>query len=357
MEKKNIPINKGNYYMETEERIALFEKYRGEGWEEGYRAYRDAWERNAKEQIVSEYPLLVDLEISTVCNLHCPMCYTISPMFKERVHPTLMDEHLFQKVIDEIAGKVPAIRMSLRGEPTLHPHMLEMLKYAKQKGIPEVSFLTNGSRLTPEYFEELLMAGVDWITISIDGCGEMYESIRRPLKFEETFEKVKKIKEIKEKHNVHRPVIKIQSIWAAISENPVEFYNLFAPYVDSVAFNPMADNHQNDVDIEYVEDFSCPQFYQRIVVAVDGSVLGCANDEDSEYIIGNACKQSIYELWHGEKMQRLRDMHKEKAGYMGEHICRKCYLPRKMEIETVVDINGRKVIVEAYTKRSQIIGE
>lgn len=357
MGQKNIPINKGNYYMESDERLTLFEQYRGEGWEQEYKAYREAWEKNAKEQIVSNYPLLVDLELSTVCNLHCPMCYTVSSMFKEHVKPTLMEKQLFCKVIDEIAGNVPAIRMSLRGESTLHPDMVELARYAKEKGIKEVSFLTNCSRMTPEYFEELLVAGVDWITVSVDGLGAMYESIRRPLKFEETLEKIKSMKRIKEEYHVHRPVIKIQSIWPAIRDNAEEFYNTFAPYADVVAFNPMSDDQQNDMDIEYIEDFSCPQLYQRIIVAADGSVLVCSNDEENELVIGNAREQSIYELWHGEHMQRMRELHKENNGYMKEHICRKCYLPRRMQLETVVTINDRKVVVESYTNRSQIIGE
>lgn len=343
--------------MESDKRIALFEQYRGEGWEQEYKAYRDAWERNAKEQIVSDYPLLVDLELSTVCNLNCPMCYTISPMFKEHVVPTLMEKRLFIKVIDEIAGRVPAIRMSLRGESTLHPDMVELARYAKEKGIKEVSFLTNGSRMTPEYFERLLLAGVDWITVSVDGLGKIYESIRKPLKFEDTLNKVKLMKQIKERYNVHRPVIKVQSIWPAIRDNAEEFYNTFAPYVDAVAFNPMSDDQQNDNDIEYVEDFSCPQLYQRIIVAADGGVLVCANDEESEWVIGNVNENSIHELWNGEQMQRMRELHKEKDGYRREHICSKCYLPRRMQQEAVIEVNGRKVVVESYTKRSQVIGE
>lgn len=357
MKHNNVPINKGNYYMESDERIAIFEQYRGEGWEQEYKAYRDAWEQNAKEQIVSDYPLLVDLELSTVCNLHCPMCYTVSPMFKEHVIPTLMEKRLFCKVIDEIAGKVPAIRMSLRGEPTLHPDMVELVKYAKAKGIKEVSFLTNCSRMTPEYFEQLLLAGVDWITVSVDGLGDMYENIRKPLKFEETLEKIKSMKQIKEKYQVHRPVIKIQSIWPAIRDNAEEFYNTFVPYVDAVAFNPMSDDQQNDTEIEYVDSFSCPQLYQRIIVAADGSVLVCSNDEENEMVIGDANEKTIYELWHGEQMQRMRELHKEENGYRKEHICSKCYLPRRMQQEVIVEVNGRKVIVESYTKRSQVIGE
>lgn len=69
--------------METPERLALFEKYRALGWEEEYQAYRKNWVEYARNQYVSEYPLLVDIELSTVCNLHCLMCYTITEEFKK----------------------------------------------------------------------------------------------------------------------------------------------------------------------------------------------------------------------------------------------------------------------------------
>ena len=153
--------------MDTEEREALFEQYRGEGWEDEYKKYRKNWVELAQTQKVSEYPQLVDLELSSVCNLKCPMCYTISPEFREKVNTKLMDFELFKKVIDEIGGKVPALRLSLRGEATLHKQFNECIAYAKQSGIKEVSTLTHGGKLTPEFFKKMVDTGIDWITISI----------------------------------------------------------------------------------------------------------------------------------------------------------------------------------------------
>lgn len=190
---KNIPINKGNYNMDTEERINQFEINRSLGWKEKYQEYRENWIKYPKMQYVSEYPLLVDVELSSLCNLKCPMCYTITDEFKSKVCTQLMEYKLFQKIIDEIAGKVPAVRLSLRGEATLHPDFISCIKYCKGKGIGEVSFLTNASKLTKDYFAEIAEAGADWITISIDGIGEEYEKIRTPLKFEDTLQKIKDI--------------------------------------------------------------------------------------------------------------------------------------------------------------------
>lgn len=139
---KNVPINKGNYDMDTQERVDQFEINRSLGWEEKYREYRENWIKYPKEQYVAEYPLLVDIELSSLCNLKCPMCYTITDEFKSKVCTQLMKFNLFQKIVDEIAGKVPAVRLSLRGEATLHPDFISCIKYCKENGIGEVSFLT-----------------------------------------------------------------------------------------------------------------------------------------------------------------------------------------------------------------------
>lgn len=334
--------------METPERENVFELYRGEGWEEEYKDYRNKWSYYATNQIVSEYPLLVDIELSTVCNLKCPMCYTISDEFKSKVQSTLMDYELFVRIIDEIAGKVPAIRLSLRGESTLHPKFVDCIRYAKQKGIREVSTLTNGSKLDEDYFTEMLKAGIDWITVSVDGIGDTYESIRKPLKFNDTLNKFKMMKRVKEKYGAHRPVIKVQSIWPAIRNNPEEFYNTIAPYVDLIAFNPMIDFTETNKDIVYVEDFSCPQLYQRLVIGADGLAMMCANDEDGEFIVGDANKETIYEMWHGKHVTDVREMHKKNKGFKCHSVCAKCYLPRAMEETEFAKVNGRAFSIKNY---------
>ena len=75
----------------------------------------------------------------------------------------------------------------------MNPQIIDMIKYAKQKGIKEVSTLTHGGFLDVEKFEELVDIGLDWLTISFDGVDETYEQIRAPLKFEEMVKKIQNI--------------------------------------------------------------------------------------------------------------------------------------------------------------------
>jgi len=356
MNDRYVPINKGNYSMDTPEREVRFEQYKSEGWETEYAEYRRNWAEYPQKQFVSEYPLLVDIELSSLCNLTCPMCYTITDQFKRQVNATRIDWELYKRIIDEIGGKVPAIRLSLRGEATLHTKFIDAIRYAKEKGIKEVSTLTHGGKLTLPYFEKAVKAGIDWITISIDGIGATYESIRGPLKFNDLLEKIKAIKRYKDKHGLHRPVIKVQGIWPAIRENPRVYYDTFAPYVDLVAFNPLIDYLGNDTHVEYLQNFACPQQYQRLVIGADGLVMKCSNDEENREVIGDINNESVHAVWHGEKMNRVRALHKQPRGFMQSPVCRKCYLPRKTEDE-VGSVDQRTFVVKNYVHRIQVVGK
>ena len=191
---KYIPINKGHFELDTLKRHDEFQIKMSFGWEEEYKEYRRLWEELPKRREIRDYPLLVDLELSSICNLKCPMCPTISEEYKSKVDVGFLDFDLLKKIVDEIAGKVFAVRLSLVGESTLHKNFIDSIQYAKDKGIKEVSFLTNGSKLDLDYFKKIVDAGADWITISIDGIDEEYEKIRRPLKFRDTLAKLQAIK-------------------------------------------------------------------------------------------------------------------------------------------------------------------
>ena len=357
MNTRHVPINKGNYSMDTAEREALFEQCRGDGWEQEYAEYRRKWSEYPQRQQISEYPLLVDIELSSVCNLTCPMCYTITDEFKRQVNVTRMSWDLYKKIIDEIGGKVPAIRLSLRGEATLHTKFIEAIKYAKDHSIKEVSMLTHGGKLTLPYFQKMVKAGIDWITISVDGLGETYERVRKPLKFNELLGKLKAIKQYKDENKLKRPVIKVQGIWPAVAESGADaYYNTFAPCTDLVAFNPLIDYLSNDTHIEYLEEFTCPQQYQRLVIGADGLVMKCSNDEENREVIGDINQEAVHQVWHGEKMQSVRDMHLQFRGFMESAVCRKCYLPRKTADEEA-QVNERTFVVRNYVHRIQLIGK
>ena len=85
--------------------------------------------------------------------------------------------------------------------------------------------------------------------------------------------------------------------------------------------------------------------------------MKCSNDEENREVIGDVNKQTIHEVWHGERMQKEREMQKRSKGFMESAVCRKCYLPRKTDENEVVSLNGEKMIINNYINRKQNVGE
>lgn len=352
-----IPINKGQFTLETPEREADFERNRGFGCEGAYAENRRLWNDLAKQQTVSHYPLHVDLELASICNLRCPMCYTITEDFRKQVNAKLMDYGLFTRLVDECAGGgVYSIRLSLRGESFLHPDVVKCVQYAKEKGIQEVSSLTNGVQMDEDMFTALMDAGLDWLTISIDGTGKIYEEIRRPSKFDRMVEKLTNFKSIKAQAGSVKPVVKVQSILPAIEDDPEGFYNIFGPISDMVSSNPLIDFMEDTKDLPKISDFSCPQIYQRLVIGADGLCMMCSNDETGEHVVGDANIQSIYDVWHGPKMAEARKLHKDHKACAVLEPCAKCYLPLKT-FESEVGIGERSVTADKYVSGKQAVAD
>jgi len=356
---QTVQLNKGHFTLDTAERIKKFGENLAWGWEKEYAEYRKLWIELPRKKEVRDYPLLVDLELVSVCNLQCPMCPTITEAFQQRARKAkkgLMEYDLFKKVIDEIQGKVYAIRLSFVGESTLHKNLIDCIKYAKDRGIGEISFLTNGSKLELSYFEKLVQAGIDWITISIDGTGETYNKIRKPITFDQILKRLKNIDQYKKERGLKKPVIKIQGIWPAIREDPSKYYNTLAPYVDLIAYNPLIDYLRKDHEIVYEDNFTCPQYYQRLVIGSDGNAIMCSNDEIGKILIGDAYSSSVHDIWHSKKLNQLRNLHKKENGFLELQPCQQCYYPRKTEINETAMVNSRLIHIENYLNRSQSVG-
>ena len=211
--------------------------------------------------------------------------------------------------------------------------------------------------LSAEYFEKIMRAGASWITLSVDGLDGTYEKIRKPLKFLSTLEKIAEIKTIKERASFHKPVIKVQSVWPAIRENPEKYYNNVFPPHRSHSLQSTHRLPGKDEQIVYEEDFSCPQLYQRLVVGADGLVMMCSNDEENTVVVGDANHQRVCEIWRGRELNSVKGNPQEGNGFMQIPVCKKCYLPRKTENSERAVVNGREIIVRNYINRQQRVGE
>jgi hypothetical protein len=205
--------------------------------------------------------------------------------------------------------------------------------------------------MTPAFFEKVLLAGLDWLTVSFDGLYGEYERNRRPLKFEESYEKLCEMRDIKAYYNIPKPAIKIQAVWPCIEKDPSAFYNKLSPVCDEVAFNPLMDYSGID-DYEEDPNFACPQIYQRLVIQSNGRACFCAFDEFSTGIeIGSANDRSVYEIWNGEPLAEVRRLHREE-GWKAIELCRHCPITKAVK-DDIFTVNGREIAVKNYCEREK----
>ena len=72
-----------------------------------------------------------------------------------------------------------------------------------------------------------------------------------------------------------------------------------------------------------MKEFFCQQPWQRVQIRSNGEVCPCCAFFSTELSLGNIKDKSIYELWNGEQMRNLRNIHKE-GRYAENPWCKKC---------------------------------
>ncbi len=109
----------------------------------------------------------INLEMAGGCNLKCPMCPQSTGREKEFLKRLPLEE--FRKIIDQaIPVGLKYVTLSGSGEPLLHTGLEEAIRYLTERGITSLIY-TNGTRLTPERFEQLCQAGLSVCKVSCQG--------------------------------------------------------------------------------------------------------------------------------------------------------------------------------------------
>jgi organic radical activating enzyme len=119
---------------------------------------------------------IFQIELTNYCNLSCPYC----PLPNSDRAKGYMNERTYLNILDhmEMTGQRLLVLHNF-GEPLLHPELINFVRLAFDRGFLP-GFSSNGIALTESKFNELLDAGLSFITISVHSkkSAEIYEKIR-----------------------------------------------------------------------------------------------------------------------------------------------------------------------------------
>jgi len=82
------------------------------------------------------------LEITQKCNLNCPVCFASSGARGEHL-PLKKVKEMIDFLVESENGNQELVQIS-GGEPTIHPDLIEIIRYLKQKGVKHVMLNSNG---------------------------------------------------------------------------------------------------------------------------------------------------------------------------------------------------------------------
>lgn len=283
-----------------------------------YREYRKKWEEYPKKLIIPEFPLHLDIGITSKCNLKCPMC-TRTQLIAEGRWPIPIKDlefELFKKAINEgaLLG-LCAVNFDNFGEPLINPDIFKMIKYAKDKGILDVFFHTNATLLNRDKARKLIKAGLDKLIISFDSpYPKEYEKIRVGAKFDKVVENIKNLAKLKKELGVIKPLTRINCINfpGKTEKEKKDTIKLLSPLVDSVSFIDYVDPVKKRKGLftkNYKSQFVCPQIITRLTVWEDGKISPCCMDYDRTLQLGDLHQDTLTTAWNSKKLKLIRERH------------------------------------------------
>lgn len=288
-------------------------------------------------------PISISIEPTTSCNLRCPECPSGLRSF---TRPTgLLDDHLFRRVVDQLAPTLSYLTFYFQGEPFLNPRFLDMVKYAVSQGVYTATS-TNGHFITESSAEETVRSGLDRLIISIDGTDQdTYSSYRIGGSLKRVIEGTESIVRWKRKLKSRTPHVVFQFLVVGPNENQIDDVRELAQRlsVDQLVLKTaqIYDYHNGSNLIPSIDKYSrykknadgtyslknrlsdhCWKMWHSCVVTWDGKVVPCCFDKDAHFVLGDLARHSFEEIWFGEKYNQFRQSLLKSRKEI--EICRNC---------------------------------
>jgi len=307
--------------------------------------------QNLREIIPLIKPFTLIIEPTNNCNFKCIQCFqSIGENTYFNANKMNMSMERFVGIIDQIKGwkgpKLKVLKLSLYGEPFINPNFCEMLKIAKDADIAErIETTTNASLLTEDICEKLVEYGLNYMRVSIYSA--VQEKHRRVTNSKIDIKTIRNnllmLKEIKQKCNSASPFVGVKMLDAYSEENDL-FVNTYKDVADEVyldkphnwiayegnsfidgLYGSDVEKARTDLCASSSERTACTLPFFTLAVRSNGDVSPCCIDWIGGTNIGNIYKETLEDIWHGEKMFEFRKMQLENRKNENES-CRNCEL-------------------------------
>lgn len=245
------------------------------------------------------FPLLLDISLTSQCNMACRMCNTglrNREVAKGKIPAPpkiFMEKFLFLKILGEIKDRKTPIRFIGWGENTLHPDFWWFVKKCNEFSIM-AHLNTNGTVLRQ------MREKIDSVKLSLHANSK----------------KVREGVDALITMNCYRS--------ASITDKEAEKTGIDITKEPFILLDSAKQYRQFYKGMDAPRLPCCPEVYNKLLIHSDGDVSACCNDGEKQMLVGNLHNETLQEIWLGEKIERYRELIASEK-HWGLPLCKDCY--------------------------------
>lgn len=278
--------------------------------------------------VIAKLPRSAQVEVTTACNLRCPLCATHDVA---RVEKFLRVDAL-ENLLRGCGSRLKFVNLHLLGEPLMHRGLFGLVRACAKRGV-KTSFSSNGM-LLDRRLDEVLDSGLSHLSIAIDGVDQAdYARYRIGGDLARVVANVKALLARRAERGLAHPIVQVQMVMFSYNEDREEEAKRFLAslgadvvslkrpsYVgpaDARAGAFLAGVDHENATRRFARDLTdesrlyrnrrmCPQL-ERGMVLSDGRIVACCMDVSGQGEFGNLNHSSFERIWRSRAHREVLD--------------------------------------------------
>ena len=260
-------------------------------------------------------PPRVQIQTQAGCNGRCVFCPN-EEVLKSDLEHGKMSVDLFHKIIDELA-EIPPRRVGLymMNEPLADKRMPDFVRYVTDR-IPstKTQIITNGTYLKPERAEALIDAGLKQLKVSLQSLDPETNKKLMGYSSDKVIQNCINVQKLIKRKRAKHFEFRVSMVVTNMNKDQIpeirEFWDrqgvrLVTSALENRGGNIRGAGGLNPHAMRTMGD--CIRPSRDMMILSNGDVPLCCVDGWRTVIVGNVAQQTIRDVWHGERIQAVRD--------------------------------------------------
>jgi len=305
--------------------------------------------QNLMEALPLRKPFTVLIEPSSLCNFKCVNCFqSIKGDSYFTANRGNMPPARFQRVIEQLKNwpgpKIKVLKLSLYGEPLVHPDFCEMLSMAQEADVAErIETTTNASLLSPAVAAKLVDCQLDYMRVSIYASEqERHRAVTGSgTDIRIIHENLRVLQEIKKSNGSEKPFVSCKMLDAYGHENE-RFIRMYQDVADEVYIDKPhnwikvggadfiktyykngAEKAIADLKLNSTRRIACPMAFTTMAVRSNSDVSPCCVDFIGGTNLDNVDAGDLQEIWNSDRWYEFQKMQLENRKHEN-YSCARC---------------------------------